>query len=202
MIRLDYKNNRGLTIVELMISISIFMVFMIAASEFIIRGLQSNVFGYEQEDAISNARRAAGVMVEELRRAANGATGDYLFETVATGTIVFYADTDDDGLTEKIRYFADGINLKKGSIAPTGTPLVYNPADEKISTFAIYLNNQSMSIFSYFDTNNAQIVNPTANKTKIRLIRTTLKINVTPERAPADYFYSADIQIRNLKDNL
>jgi len=197
-----FKNNRGMTIVELMVSISIFMVFMIASSEFIIRGLQSNVFGYEQEDAIANARRAAGVMVEELRRAANSARGDYLFETVATGTIVFYADTDDDGLTERIRYFADGINLKKGSIAPTGTPLVYDQADEKISTFAIYLNNQSMPIFKYFDTNNDEIANPAANKTRIRLIRTTLKINVTPERAPADYFYTADIQIRNLKDNL
>jgi prepilin-type N-terminal cleavage/methylation domain-containing protein len=196
------SNRQGLTIIELMVAISIFTVFVIAASDFIVRGLQSNVFGYEQEDAVANARRAAGVMVEELRRAANSAKGDYMFDTVATGTIIFYADTDDDGLTERIRYFADGINLKKGSIAPTGTPLAYNQADEKINTFAIYLNNQSMSIFNYFDTNNAAIANPAANKTKIRLIRTTLKINVTPERAPADYFYNADIQIRNLKDNL
>lgn len=197
-----FANNQGLTIIELMVAISIFTVFIIAASDFVVKGLQSSVFGYEQEDAVANARRAAGVMVEELRRAANSAKGDYPFDTVSTSTIIFYADTDDDGLSEKIRYFADGINLKKGSIAPTGTPLMYNPGDEEISTFAIYLNNQAMPIFSYFDTNNAVIASPATNKTRIRMIRTTLKINVTPERAPADYFYEADIQIRNLKDNL
>lgn len=202
MIQRFLDKQRGMTMIELMVAISIFTIFMIAASDFIIRGLQSNVFGYEQEDAVANARRAAGVMVEELRRAANSARGDYLFDSVATNTIVFYADTDDDGLTEKIRYFADGIDLKKGSITASGTPPTYSQADEEISTFAIYLNNQSLPIFRYFDTNNLEIANPTASKTKIRLIRTTLKINVTPERAPADYFYTADIQIRNLKDNL
>jgi prepilin-type N-terminal cleavage/methylation domain-containing protein len=195
-------SKQGFSLIELMVAIGIFMIFVIASTAFIINGFKGSVFGYEQEDAIANARKAAGVMVKELRRAANSAKGNYIFDTVATNTITFYADTDDDGVTEKIRYFADGINLKKGWTKATGTPMDYIAANEKISTFAIYLNNQSMPIFTYFDTNNAQIANPAANKTKIRLVRTTLKINVTPWRAPQDYYYTADIQIRNLKDNL
>jgi hypothetical protein len=60
------------------------------------------------------------------------------------------------------------------------------------------MNNQEDTIFTYYDSDHseANIIND------IRLVNIQLKINVTPNIAPNDYWARTDIQLRNLKDNL
>lgn len=196
------KNTQGFTLLEITVVIAIFIALSIVGADFVISGLKANIFGYEQDTAVSNARKVINVINQEIRETAQSDRGDYLLDTVATNTLTFFSNIDSDSNTEKIRYFLDGTSLKKGVIHPTGTPLEYQGANEIVTKVADYINNQSLAVFTYFDTNNNQISNPTTYKKNIRLIHLMLKINVTPNRAPIDYIVNTDVQIRNLKDNL
>lgn len=195
-------NNKGYSLIELVAVLSIFVILVVLSANYIIGGLRSNTFAYEQDAAVQNARKANSIMVVEVRKANQSARGDYLLDTVQPQSFVFYSDIDDDNITEKIRYFLQGSTLKRGLIKATGTPLQYLSANETISTVSDYVNNQSLAIFAYYDKNNNLLVDPVTYKRSIRMIELNLKINVTPSRAPLDYYVKSYIELRNLKDNL
>lgn len=193
----------GFTFVEVMVAMSIFILLMFAAAEFFTGGLKANVFGYEQDEAVRNARLAANNIAKELREASPSVAGDYMLDTVASNTIVFFADINNNNYADRIRYFVDGSDLKRGFTSPTGTPpSAYDLTQEQVTTVANYLNNQAIPVFTYYDASSTPITNPTASTGRVRMVHILMKVNVTPERAPADYYYETDVQIRNLKDNL
>jgi type II secretory pathway pseudopilin PulG len=195
-------NQNGYSMIELTVVLSIFIILLFMATEFIIQGLRSNTFAYEQDAAVSNARKVVDSLIKEVRKANQAETGVYLLETVGPQTFTFYSDIDGDNKTEKIRYYLDNRTFKKGVIKATGTLISYPAGDENITTIANYVNNGSTPIFQYYDKNNNLLADPGTFKRSIRMINISMMINVTPERAPADYFVRANIQIRNLKDNL
>src|SRR3989339_105358 len=57
---------------------------------------------------------------------------------------------------------------------------------------------EAENLFTYYDSNNAT----STSINSIRLIKTSIKINVTPGIAPNDYYVETSVQLRNLKDNL
>lgn len=195
-------NKKGYTLLEITIVMAIFVTLSIVAYDFVISGLKAGIFGYEQDTAITNARRVINSINKQIRGAEQSDRGDYLLDTVATNTLTFFSNIDTQSDIEKISYFIDGLNFKKVIIKPTGTPLEYSNANAVTSTVASYVNNKSVPVFTYYDTNNNIISDPTVNKRHIRLIHIYLRINITPDRAPKDYDIDSDVQIRNLKDNL
>jgi len=192
----------GFTLVEIMVVMTIFIFLIVVSSDFIIQGLRSTSFGYEQDAAVSNARKALDPLAKEIREAAPAANGNYTFASTTAQNLIFYSNVDTDSDTEKIRYYLTGSTLFRGVTKATGSPLAYPSGNETVSKIADYINNQSAPVFSYYDTNNNLISNPTASTSAIRMIHLSLKINVTPAIAPGDYVVETDIQIRNLKDNL
>jgi Tfp pilus assembly protein FimT len=196
------SDKKGFSLLEITVIMAIFVTMMIIGSDFVIQGLKSTTFGYEQDEAIQNSRRALNTMTEEIREAAPAANGDYLFNTVGTSTLIFYSNVDSDSYTEKIRYFVVGTYLHRGVTKATGSPLSYPAGNETVTMVAKYLNNVTIPIFTYFDTDNDLIASASSSIAQIRLIHVSLKVNVTPDRAPNDYFVETDTQIRNLKDNL
>lgn len=196
------KNNSGFTLLETLVVLSISTALIFLGADFMIGGYKSNLFGREQDMAIQNARKVNKILVNELREAIQSERGDYILDLTENDQISFYSDVDKDNNVEKIRYFLDGTVLKRGIINPAGDPVQYLPANENITNVAEFLNNQSEPIFTYYDTNNNLIADPTTNKTSVRLIHISLKINVTPAIAPNDYYVEMDSQLRNLKDNL
>lgn len=196
------SNLTGFSLIEIMVVMGISSVLIFMSADFIIQGFRSSAFIYEQNMAVQNARRAQDIMVKEIRKINRAENGEYLLDTVLPQTFTFYSDVDSDGLTEKVRYFLDNSNLKKGLTHATGSPIGYPAENEKVSILSNYINNQTNPIFSYYDKNNLLIANPTSNKQGVRLIEISAKINVAPERAPKDFNVEADVQIRNLKDNL
>ena len=200
--RNNKKNNFGFTLVEVLFAISIFALFSYMGSEYIISGLQMSRINNEQEEAIKNARNVLDSLIQEIREARQSERGNYLLDTVEPQRLIFYSDIDNDGLTDRITYVLEGTDFKKAVIEPTGSPLDYLSANTSTTTSANYVNNQTQAIFTYYDTNNNLIVNPSANKTLIRLIKVRIVTNVTPTILPGDYTLEIDVQIRNLKDNL
>ena len=194
--------KNGFTLLEITVVMAIFITFMVLSADYIIKGFRYTLFNSEQNEATQNARRVMNVMVQEIREAAQSDRGDYLLDAVEEQNFSFYSNIDDDANAEKIRYFLDNGIFKKGVIEPSGDPLEYLDINETVSDIARHINNQAEAIFTYYDTDYNLIANPSADKNNIRLVHISLKINVTPEIAPNDYYVNMDIQIRNLKDNL
>jgi type II secretory pathway pseudopilin PulG len=193
------KNINGYTLVEILVVLSIMMMVLFMGADYIINGFRSTTFNLEQEDAIDNARGAVDVFTREIRGANNSNNGAYTIQTVYPQEFIFYSDINDDNLFEKIRYYlsASGTEFMRDVIAPGPFPYNYNQATST-SLIARYINNGSEPLFFYYDGNGAT----STAINNIRMIGISLKVNVTPERAPNDYYVVTDVSIRNLKSNL
>ena len=124
------KFNRGFSLVEIVVVVGILGVIMLAISSFQVNVITNNKYSQDSLSSAQDARSILSVIVRELRSASPGNDGSFAIAQAATNTIVFYSDTDGDGLKEKIRYFVSTTTLKKGIIKPTGSPLSYVAANE------------------------------------------------------------------------
>jgi hypothetical protein len=189
-----------------MVAISIFLTTSSLILAFLTQGFEVNRFALEQSDAIGYARKSIDIMVKEIRKASPAENGSYPIDYASDQSLIFYSDIDADGLFERVRYFLDGTELKKGVIKPTGFPAQYI-AFENISTIAKYVRNGPTPTFYYYnsgyptDTTHNPLSTPAAVN-QVRLIRIFIKINVDITKAPVDYILISNAQIRNLKDNL
>lgn len=189
-------NNKGYSLLELTVVLSIFIMLMIIGSDYIVRGFKSITFEGEQTAAISQARKAINIASTEIRKIRMSDKGDYPLSTTTAQKFSFYADVDNDLSAEKITYFASSSKLYK-TVSEPGVLLDYT-GTTTTESIADYLNNQSEPVFRYYNASNTT----TAIINQIRLVNVNLKINVTPNIAPNDYYVETDANLRNLKDNL
>jgi hypothetical protein len=145
-------------------------------------------------------------MTASLRSASQSSTGAYPIAAASSTSLTYFSDIDHDGLKEQVRYFLSGTTLKRGVIKPSGNPLTYNTANEKITNLVRnIIRDDANPIFSYYDSSydgsSSAMTNP-PNILNIRLIKITFLIDRDPATAPAAAEFSTQVSIRNLKDNL
>jgi hypothetical protein len=146
-------------------------------------------------------------LLREIRNARRGDNGAYTLEIVNDQNLAFYTDTDNDGHSERIRYFLNGTVLKKGLIEPTGFPVTYPSQNEIITTVAENVRNGSQPLFYYYnsawpgDTAHNPLV-AASRQANTRMIKVHLIVNTNPTLVKADYDVQSQVQIRTLKDNL
>lgn len=190
------KNIIGFTIIELLVVISIMGIISTLVLNFVVMSFRATRFEAEQAEAVRQARDAMNVMKTEIRGANNSAHGDYPLSIINNQEFAFYSDIDKDDVYEKVRYYLDGLELKKAVTKPDASYLY--TSTPVITVIANYVNNQTEDIFTYYTSDYVT----TANINEVRLINMNLKINVTPEIAPADIYVETDVALRNLKSNL
>ncbi|HNZ86564.1 MAG TPA: type II secretion system protein [bacterium] len=188
-------NKNAFTLIEILVVVFILCIIAGIVAQFLITGFKSTKFNEEQEQAIEHARDGVGEMTRMIRAANFSENGDYVLSTINAQEIEFYSDPDFDHKMEKVKYYLDGVQLKRSVMEP-GDSNLYTEAPT-ITTVADYVNNLSAPIFRYYDSNMFE----TDNINSVRSINVSLKINVTPQRAPDDYILESSVQLRNLKDN-
>lgn len=202
---LQRKLNSGFSIMELVIVVGIMAGVILVISQF-----GKDIFDFkllfgESFQIQQELQSTLKTLTTELRSMAPSNTGSYPIEMAATGTLIFYADLDKDGLFERIHYFASGNIFRKGIIKPSGNPLTYASGSEII---ADKVNNlvSSSSIFSYFDANykgNESPMTYPVNIQNVRLIKATLTANRDMDiKSPNSVTFSVQATIRNLRSNL
>jgi type II secretory pathway pseudopilin PulG len=204
-----YKNEeRGLTLIEVLIAIGIFLFVMFMTWLFIRQAYSVQSFSFGQATAITEARRGVEKLVKEAREALPGDTGAYSIESADEFEFIFFADYDRDLAVEKVRYYLDGSDFIKGVTEASGNPLTYPAEDEETTVISKYVRNEADNpVFSYYDgdysgsESDTPLTTP-ANPLDIKLVHVRLRINVEPGQAPKDFDLESDVQIRNLKDNL
>ena len=188
--------NKGYTLVEILVTMSLFTVLTLMSGNYIITGFKATTFEKEQSEAIANARKILKALEVEVRGAINSEQGAYPITLIDNDEFIFYSDIDNDGQSEKIRYYSNDLLLMKEVTEP-GATNEYSGAP--VSSIASeYLNNQDEDVFTFYDSD----YNSTLTINNVRLVKIILKINVTPAVAPNDFYVETDVTLRNLKSNL
>ncbi len=192
----------GFTLIETLFGVAIFI-----SITFVLTLFSKNVWVYNSfvTEGLTNtdsARQVLKTIVSEIRTASVASNGAYTIDQASASSFIFYSDIDNDNLREKIRYFLDGTTFQKGVTKPTGSPLSYNPQNEKISILA---SDTTSLIFNYFNKNYdgySSALSFPVNIPDVRLVKITITIDKDPNRPPLPNVLSTQVSIRNLKDNL
>ena len=202
---INKKNDRGFTLVEAIVSISIFVVVMGVVSLF-----ARNIFYFGSIfsgglSAYDESKNILQPMASEIRSTSPSSLGSYPIESATDNSFIFFADINSDGLKERVRYYLSGTTMMKGVIIPTGTPLQYVTGNETSTEVIHNLKNNGTPMFNYYsasyDGNSSALTQP-VNIIDIRLIKITLIIDSDSNRSPIPVTVTTQISLRNLKDNL
>jgi len=195
----------GFTLVEILVAIFIFtlVIFSIFAAQndfFFLNNLIQNTLSSQDE-----TKATLKMMIKEVRSSSPSSIGAYPIAEAAVPSFTFYADIDNNGSKERVRYFLDADTLKKGTLKPTGSPLTYNPANETVKIILHNVANGAVPLFEYYDTSydgtSPPLPDP-VNISEVRLIKITLLVDEHPNEPAGVRTFTTQISIRNLKDNL
>jgi prepilin-type N-terminal cleavage/methylation domain-containing protein len=210
MIKLISKNKKtGFTLIEAMIALAIFIFALGAVSGFLIYSYRAQKFSLAQALVTESARQGVKQLTKELREAIQSDSGQYLLESAQDFEVIFYSDIDQDDQVERIRYFLENEQLKKGVINPSGQPIDYS-GPEQVKTISSYLKNTSSTpLFYFYDQTYAgqetdlPLDSPVPGDIldEISLVGIKMAIDVNPGRAPEILNIESKIQLRNTKQN-
>lgn len=197
-------DTNGFTVLELLIAMGIFSLLTLGVSWILISSLRTNRIVFDQLSAQGDGRKALQHIVNDIRRAEASSTGGFPLETVTTSTIIFYANIDEDGYRERVRFWLSDRTLKKGIVKPAGSPLVYNTANESIVDIGHDIVNTSTPVFSYYDENfigtGVPLTQPVTS-TDVHVVRVQLQIEKDPNKTPVPLLVESTAHIRSLKTN-
>ncbi len=204
----NIKNKRqaGFTFVETIIGVSIFLLVSFLVSSFARDIFSLNYVVQGNLNAEIDSRHVVKIIVTELREAGPSALGAYAIASATPSNLIFYSDVDNDGIREKVRYFVSGTNLKRGIVSPSGSPLVYDDTQEKLSTIISgFVSSSTLPLFQYYPSSYAGTSSPLTvpvDISSIRLVKVAVIIDKDPNRSPISIITTSQVSVRNLKDNL
>jgi|WetSurMetagenome_2_1015567.scaffolds.fasta_scaffold02060_12 type II secretory pathway pseudopilin PulG len=205
MIKINFNSKPGFSILEMLIVFAIILVLLDAVWTFYKNTIDTNNILTDNLNSQFEVRNSFEKISANIRSASPSSLGAYTIYGASSTSFSFYSDVDNDGIRERVRYFLSGNTLREGVIKPSGNPLVYNTANEKI-TYLVHniINNASSSRFSYYDENydgtTASLATP-IDILKIRLFKIKIKVDSDPSRPPGPVEFTTQVSIRNLKDN-
>ena len=199
------KNNRGISLIEVLVAIGIFAMMIIGVVALFNFSFRANKIVWEQLSTQNEGRKIVQDFVNELRSATYSSIGSYPLEKASTTEIIFYSNIDTDSYREKIRYFLSGSVLNKGVIKPTGAPLVYNSGNEVITEVVHDVFNTTTPLFYYYSQNygytSSTPLDQPVSLTDVRMVSFVLELEEDPRASPLPFHIESKTTIRNLKDN-
>lgn len=202
----DHNHKKGFSIIEIIVTISIIAFIMVVIGAFQRDIFFFNSISQSNLTAQMDGRRGAKIFSTAIRQAAPSALGAYPIVQASSTSITFYADNDNDGVEEQIRFFLSGTNFRKGVVVPTGNPLTYNQNNEVVTTIVSNVTNGFVTpVFEYFSSNYAGTSTPLTTPISIlsvRLVKLQLLVDRDVNRPPNALTVTTQVTLRNLKDNL
>jgi len=101
---------RSFTLIETLVAIAIFAIALGAVFGSILMLYRAHGYTWEQSQAIEEARRGIEIMTKEIREAREGEDGSYPIVLAGDKEFIFFSDIDNDGKTERVRYFLGTTN--------------------------------------------------------------------------------------------
>ncbi len=191
--------------IELIVAIAILVIGMEALSVLFLRSWATNGFILESGMASSTASRVVRETVAELRKVRQGDDGDYPVEFGDDFDFTAYVDIDRDGVTERVHYYLENKQFKRGVTEPTATqPVTYPGVDQTVTVLASDVaNDVDEPVFFYYnekypgDTTENPMSTPIAIA-DVRIVGVRLLINIDPNRAPEHTVIESSAELRNI----
>lgn len=199
-------SKNGFTLLELLVAIGIFVLISLSAAWFVIHGFRYNKIIWDQLLTQSEGRKVLQQVVDAVRKAEESSIGGYSIATAQDYELIVYANMDEDGYKERVRFWLDGTTLKRGIIKPSGNPLQYQSSAEAVVEIAHSVVNiaRNTPLFLYYnqdyDGSGAPLSQPVATG-EIRVVRVQMELEENPDESPVPLYVSSLVSIRNLKDN-
>ena len=191
---------RAFTLVETVVTAAATALVFVTLGVLLSYFYKTNSFTLEQSTAVGQARRGVEDAMLYLREASYGSDGSYPIKSVATSSITFYANTNNDSAIEQVTYKIINRTFYRTVAAPIGSPLTYVGASISTSTVATsVINGTSTPAFRYFDNAGSELFSP-VDISGIASIRTTIVIDVNVNRTPVAFTLSGWATLRNLKN--
>lgn len=199
------ESNKGFTLVEIIVSISILFLIGGAVVDVFLSSSKSTSIVFDQLSAQGQSRKALQDFVNEMRSANYSSIGTYPLEKTSSTEIIFYSNIDSDPFVERVRYSLVNNKLLKGITKPSGNPLQYLTSSEATSTVVENLNNGLTPLFHYYDENRTStqkipMTHP-VNSVQVRMVEMNLRIDKNPELSPTAFIIQAEAEPRSLKTN-
>lgn len=199
------RDNRGMTLVEVIITVGIFSLIIGTVVEIFLVSTRSKDIVFEQLEVQGQARKTVQDFINEARAMRYSSAGAFPLQKASTTEIIFFTNVDKDSIVERVRYFLVTSTLKRGLIEPTGSPLTYVTSTETVLTVVNNVTNGTSSLFYYYDENYSGVSStPLAQPvdvTKPRIIEMRLIIDKNPLLSPVPFAIQGHTTIRNLKSN-
>lgn len=197
------QDNRGITLLEVVVSVGIFALIVGAVVSIFLTGFRSKDIIYEQLLTQSQGRKLVQDFTDEIRGATYSAAGAYPIVEAGSEQIIFYTNQNST-TTRRVRYFLSGPNLMKGAIEPSGNPPSYNGASEIVEILVESVSKVGPDIFYYYDQNysgsEAPLSSP-VNVSAVRVVEINFQMERDPHLAPNALLMQGKGEIRNLKSN-
>lgn len=207
-IQTSKKFNSGMTVVEMLIAICIFLMIMTGSTYLLAKIYKNYGFAMEQGMSVAAVEHSLKYIIEDIRGMRQSDAGAYPIESADDFDFIFYSDVDKDNVTERVHYYLENNLIKRGVSNPSGTPPVYPTEDETVTTLAEHIVNAGLQpLFCYFNTDypadqvNNPLTTPVSPVADIRLVKTDVFVNLDPFRSPDNIRLESYVTLRNLKDN-
>jgi type II secretory pathway pseudopilin PulG len=196
------SETRGMTFVELIVTISVFTVVSIALLGLIQSFYKNNTYLIEGTTALASARRGVTQAVTDIREASYGDDGTYLIATAGTSTLTIYSDIDQDTYVERVTYKLISGTLYRTITQATGTPAVYSSATTATTTVTADVRNTTATpVFTYYDSAGVQLSTTSPAIPSITAIQVQLLVDLNPNRAPNVFTLVEKATLRNVDKN-
>lgn len=203
-----YRSARGITLLEMLVTLGIYTLILGAVSALFITLLKDPSQRLAALTSIDQARSVGAKFVNEIRNARSGNDGSYAVAVASTTQVTFYSSYGGTSSTtvKRIRYFISNGVLYKGVVTPTGSPLSYNGVTEIVSPVLSNILNGTTSVFTYYDGTYAGTSSPMTQPVNVTRVN-YVQMNVTVKKqdtknSSSTYTYTAGASVRSLKTNL
>lgn len=203
------KKIKGLTLIEMMMSIAIFTMGIAGFTILFSKTWKTNSYVLEMGQSSMNASQGVNKIVDYIRRSKQADDGAYPIKSADGNNLVLFSDYDKDDVTERLHFYKSGQNILMGVTDPTVTlPKTYPSSDQQIITLVSSVVNASNEpIFSYYNrdypgdiTNNPLTMPVASHLADIRLMKIFLQINTNPNKLPSNVRIQSFVEMRNLND--
>ena len=192
-------SQKGMTLIEAMVWISVFTAAMIALTTALISFYRANSFVIKDANAIASAQHSMDIAVRAIRTAGYSNVGAYPVISIAANQISFYANvTNGSTNIQQVRFFTQGNSFMEGVIEPAGDPPAYT-GTEVLTDLSDYVQNITVatSTFFYYDQNGSIITDYTQFQ-KVRFVTINLVVDASTSSLPTALTLTSSAALRNL----
>ncbi len=150
---LGVSSDRGVTLVELLIVVSLLSVIMVTA--YLLQGSATTMSDQieARATAYDESRTAVDRITRELRQAVEITDKGGAFSVAQPRQMEFYSDVDNDGAPELVKYDVASNGLRRRVFEPTTlvAPFTYGSTESTSSIVIKVLDGSYGNVFTYYD---------------------------------------------------